>query len=132
MPACFECGAPAAHHHHVVPRVLGGTRTVPLCTVCHGKVHDTRCVPPRELIRGGVVHTGGDVPSGFTLAADGTTLLPAGEECALVPAIQVLRARGLSQRAVVAELTREGFTTRKGKAFSLRQVQRIMQQAQIA
>ena len=87
MPACCACGAPAAHHHHVVPRVLGGTQTVPLCTVCHGKVHDTRCGQQRALTRRGVVHTkayghktGSDVPDGFTLAADGTPLLPAGEE----------------------------------------------------
>ena len=93
----------------------------------------------RALIRRGVVHTkayghktGSDVPDGFTLAADGTPLLPAGEERTLVPEIHALRARGLSQRAVVAERTRGGFTTRTGKAFSLRQVQRIMQQAHIA
>ena len=36
---CFECGAEAVENHHVVPRVLGGTRTVPLCAVCHGKAH---------------------------------------------------------------------------------------------
>ena len=69
------------------------------------------------------------MPDGGTLAADGTPLLPAGEERGLVLEIHALRARGLSQRAVVAERTRAGFTTRKGKAFSLGQVQRIMQQA---
>lgn len=37
---CFECNAPADHMHHVVPKSLGGTRTLPLCTGCHGKVHD--------------------------------------------------------------------------------------------
>ena len=36
---CFECGKPASHAHHVVPRSEGGTRTVPLCSECHGKVH---------------------------------------------------------------------------------------------
>ena len=36
---CFECGAEAVENHHVVPRVVGGTRTVPLCAVCHGKAH---------------------------------------------------------------------------------------------
>ena len=39
---------------------------------------------------------------------------------------------GLSQRAIVADLGQQGFTTRKGTALSLMQVQRIMQQAQIA
>lgn len=36
---CFECGGTAEHQHHVVPRSLGGTRTVPLCATCHGKIH---------------------------------------------------------------------------------------------
>jgi len=34
MIACFECGKPAEHDHHVVPVVRGGTRTVPLCSEC--------------------------------------------------------------------------------------------------
>jgi hypothetical protein len=37
---CFECGAPATEDHHIIPRVLGGTKTIPLCTPCHMKVHD--------------------------------------------------------------------------------------------
>jgi hypothetical protein len=53
-------------------------------------------------------------------------------EQALLGAIRDARSRGLSQRAIVAELKRQGFTTRKGTALSLMQVQRIMQQAQIA
>jgi hypothetical protein len=36
---CFECGVEAVEDHHVVPRVLGGTHTVPLCGACHGKAH---------------------------------------------------------------------------------------------
>jgi DNA invertase Pin-like site-specific DNA recombinase len=76
--------------------------------------------------------TGGDVPYGYQLAADGTTLVPDAAEQALLGAIREARQRGLPQRAVVAELTRQGFTTRKGTALGLRQVQRIMEQAQIA
>ena len=37
---CFECGLPGEYKHHVVPRCLGGTRTIPLCGVCHSKIHD--------------------------------------------------------------------------------------------
>lgn len=37
---CFECGAPATERHHVVPHSLGGTKTVPLCGICHAKIHD--------------------------------------------------------------------------------------------
>lgn len=38
---CFECGSSnKIHDHHVVPKSLGGTKTVGLCEKCHGKVHD--------------------------------------------------------------------------------------------
>jgi len=37
---CFECGLQAVEDHHVVPVSRGGTRTVPLCEGCHGKVHE--------------------------------------------------------------------------------------------
>jgi hypothetical protein len=73
---------------------------------------------------------GGDCPYGFTVAADGKTLLPDSAEQRLIAQVRSARARGLSQRAVVAYLTEQGFTTRKGTAFSLIQVQRIMRQAQ--
>ena len=37
---CFECGATEdLQQHHVVPRSRGGTKTVTLCTQCHGKAH---------------------------------------------------------------------------------------------
>jgi len=25
--------------HHVIPKSIGGTKVIPLCTICHGKVH---------------------------------------------------------------------------------------------
>jgi hypothetical protein len=36
---CFECGAKAKEKHHLIPKSLGGTRTVPLCGFCHCKIH---------------------------------------------------------------------------------------------
>ena len=75
--------------------------------------------------------TGGDVPYGFTVTADGT-LVADGEEQAMLQAIRTARQRGYSQRQVVSELAQQGFTTRKGTPLILRQVQRIMEQAQIA
>lgn len=43
---CFECARPADHNHHVVPESRGGTRTVPLCTKCHGLAHDYKMGNP--------------------------------------------------------------------------------------
>jgi hypothetical protein len=37
---CFECDSiNYIHYHHVVPQSKGGTKTIPLCEMCHGKVH---------------------------------------------------------------------------------------------
>jgi len=38
---CWECEQETndIHHHHVVPRCRGGTKTVPLCVSCHSKAH---------------------------------------------------------------------------------------------
>lgn len=40
MKQCFECGNEANHNHHVVPRSLGGTKTIPLCYKCHSLAHN--------------------------------------------------------------------------------------------
>ena len=37
---CFECGSVATENHHVIPRSLGGTKTVPLCIKCHCLIHN--------------------------------------------------------------------------------------------
>ena len=39
MKHCFECGNEATENHHVIPKSLGGTKTIPLCSRCHSKVH---------------------------------------------------------------------------------------------
>ena len=71
-------------------------------------------------------------PYGFQIGDDGKTLVPDRDEQALLDAIREAHQRGLTQRALVAELTRQGFCTRKGTALSRMQVQRIMRQANIA
>lgn len=51
---CFECGNEAHHEHHVIPEVLGGTKTIPLCVECHAKVHGRRAMACGELIKAGI------------------------------------------------------------------------------
>ena len=36
---CFECGNPAEHNHHVLPKSLGGQNTIALCSKCHALIH---------------------------------------------------------------------------------------------
>ena len=47
---CFECGSENnIHYHHVVPKSLGGTNTIPLCDICHGKVHGEHMLKIQRL-----------------------------------------------------------------------------------
>jgi hypothetical protein len=50
---CFECGGVANHDHHVVPKSLGGTKTIPLCVECHSKVHG-RALTHSSLVKAGI------------------------------------------------------------------------------
>jgi hypothetical protein len=138
MPVCFECGSPATHQHRVVPRVYGGSKAVPLCLDCHGKMHG-RSLTTGALVRSAIARkrVSGErislhAPYGFRIAPDAKTLLPDAYERILLEAVCILCQRGLSQRAIVADLERQGFSNRQGHKLTLTQVQRIMQSAQIA
>lgn len=52
---CFECDSIGdIHYHHVVPQILGGIKTIPLCSVCHGKVHNINFMNHKELVKKGI------------------------------------------------------------------------------
>lgn len=36
---CFECGDATQEWHHVIPKSMGGTKMIPLCSCCHSKIH---------------------------------------------------------------------------------------------
>lgn len=86
-------------------------------------VERTRLAMSHKKARGERV---GEIPYGSRLDDDGVTLLPDEGEQAVIAAVREARDRGLSQRAIVAELARQGFTTRKGTPIQLTQVQRIL------
>ena len=47
---CFECGSDEnIHNHHVVPKIKGGTKTIPLCQLCHTKVHGDHMLKIQRL-----------------------------------------------------------------------------------
>jgi hypothetical protein len=48
---CFECNDNADHNHHIVPKSLGGTKTIPLCHKCHSKIHNKKMVHSSTLIK---------------------------------------------------------------------------------
>ena len=133
--ACWECGAPPpVHHHHVVPRSRGGTRTVPLCERCHARAHHragnmTTSAATREALaakRARGERTGGSMPYGYTLAADGKTLVQGGPESEGLDLIRELMERpDLSLRGIARELTARGVKPR-GKAWYGKSVRNII------
>ena len=135
MAICFECDAPADHMHHVVPRVLGGTRTIPLCEGCHGKVHSRDMTGHRRLTKVALAvkkakgERTGTIPYGYQLAADGKTLEAHEGEQAVVAVIRGLRAEGLALRAIAAELDARGLVSRSGGRWHLTQVVRVLEAA---
>lgn len=36
---CFTCNKKATENHHIIPKSLGGKKTIPLCGSCHGLLH---------------------------------------------------------------------------------------------
>lgn len=129
---CFECGAEAHHDHHVVPRSLGGTKTVPLCEEHHGAIHGadlrTRTLTRKALqakrARG---ERGGGVPYGFTADAQGRLSLSDAEQ-ANIALVVAMRRAGKSYRAIVDSLARRGIASRTGAPFALTQVHRIVRE----
>ena len=130
---CFECGATDnLHEHHVVPRSLGGTKTIPLCGDCHGKVHGRNAMHMSRLTATALAHKaaqgeycGGQVPYGFAVGPDGVHLVEHDGEQQVIAETHRLRAAGLSLRAIVAELDKRGLVSRTGKALGLTQVAKI-------
>ena len=118
---CIECGSATTYDHHVVPRSLGGTFTVPLCAYHHGLVHNKKAVDTKTLTQKALLlkkakgeKTGGTVPYGFDVDAQGRLSPNEGEQDAL-KAIVDLHGRGWSLRAICAEMEARGIKTKTGK-----------------
>ena len=127
---CFECDEPADHQHHVVPRSMGGTRTIPLCALCHATVHDTGITTSdltaramrAKAARGEYI--GGQTPYGYRVASCGVLLEEDEYEQSAIAEMVRLRAQGLSIRKVADRLTLNGFMSRTGRAVSKSSVAR--------
>ena len=68
----------------------------------------------------------GCIPYGSRLAADGRSLEPCQAEQAVIATVRAARERGLTLRAIVAELEAAGLVSRAGRPFQKRQVERML------
>jgi hypothetical protein len=140
---CFECGEPSTHDHHVVPQSLGGTKTVPLCLSCHGKVHGRALAHPNltrlglasakargvklESLRPGAHQlTYEHTLLGVERATERRRALSRDLYAAVTPIIWGLRSSGLTLREIGVWLDVAGHTTVHGKPWNPMQVSRLL------
>lgn len=71
----------------------------------------------------------GQVPFGWSVASDGSTLVENPDEQRVITTVRKLRAKGLSLRAVVKECQRQGVVSRSGRPLGLVQVDRLLRRA---
>lgn len=138
--ACFECGSTEnLHDHHVVPKSRGGTKTIPLCHQCHAMAHGksgnfdiatlTSAALQHKKAQG--EYTGGKLPFGRRLAADGVTLEECAEERAILDVINQLQREGLSLRKIAEELNKRGVSRRNGREWHHVAVSRVLAREQL-
>jgi hypothetical protein len=113
---CWECEKESAHlhDHHVVPRSRGGTKTVPLCQLCHSKAHHrNKSMSTSQLTKEGLARRKaegyilGAPPYGYT--KQNGVLIEIPEEQAIIARAVELRKGGMNIAAIAREL---GFTYR--------------------
>lgn len=119
--SCFECGSrKQLTNHHVVPRILGGKNTVPLCSSCHGKVHDRKKISHSALTKAALAQMRKNgkrisrTPYGYDLGPDGKTLIKNRKEKGIIRDILVMRAQGMSFPKIAKELTDRRVPTKRG------------------
>jgi hypothetical protein len=71
----------------------------------------------------------GTVPYGYSLGADGVSLVPVPEEQAVLGLVRDLRQAGESMRAIAAELTARGIPAKNGDTWKHSTIQRILSRA---
>ena len=129
---CWECERENVplHNHHPVPRVRGGTKTIPLCEECHSKAHHRKKnMDTSKLTKEGLAKRKaqgaklGKAPYGYT--KKGNSRVVNEEEMLVVKEVKSLRNLGKSYRAISSILNEAGYQTRKGTPWTMKVVRDI-------
>jgi len=121
--ACFECGIQADHAHHVVPKTLGGTKTVNLCAPCHSKVHSPHLLRTSELTKIGLQKrrdkglTIGPIAKFGTKHVNGVVKI-AEKEQKMIRQMIAMKKQGLSLKKIADHFAAKGLKNRSGNAIN--------------
>jgi hypothetical protein len=124
---CFECGIQADHAHHVVPKILGGTKTVNLCAPCHSKVHSPHLLRTSELTKLGMQKrrekglTIGPIASFGTKHVNGVVKIVEKEQ-KIIKQMIAMKEQGLSLKKIADHFADKGLKNRYGKRLNGRNV----------
>lgn len=132
---CFECDTiEDIEHHHVVPRVLGGTRTIPLCSSCHCKVHDRKKTNISKLTTEGLAKMrknnkliSGFIPYGYDLAKNKKDLTKNKQEQKNIRKMKKLRNKGMTPTAIAKFFNEKKIRTKNNKEFFASTVRKILE-----
>ena len=120
---CFECGIQATQAHHVVPRILGGTKTVNLCAPCHSKVHSPHLLRTSELTKIGIQKRREKglrtqpTPSFGTKHVNGVVKIVKKEQ-KIIRQMIAMKEQGFSLRRIADHFAKKGLKNRNGKPMT--------------
>jgi predicted HNH restriction endonuclease len=131
---CFEYGDEAEYQHHIVPKSLGGKKTIPLCSECHGKIHNktflhisnlTKQVLKRKISNSEYI--GGECKFGYKLSSDKVHIEQDEYEQKIIAYIKQLSLQNKSCRQIAIILKQDGLVNkRNNKNFGKSQINRII------
>jgi len=131
---CFECGVQADHAHHVVPRVLGGTKTVNLCAPCHSKVHSPHLLRTSALTKAALkerrdkgLSTGGVLPFGFNREDGKIKKNP--EEQKIIKQMVKMKEEGKTYFQIAKHFADKGLINRRGEPINKFNVRLVIKRA---
>ena len=121
---CFECSESATQNHHVVPRSLGGTKTIPLCDKCHNKVHSRKQTAISTLTKKALNEKRkkneriGTIPWGFKEIKG--KLVPYKKELELIDLCKKMKDSGLTLKQIAEDLNKKNITLRGKKLYEVK------------
>lgn len=129
---CFECEVESdcLHNHHVVPRSMGGTKTVSLCEKCHGLVHgrqfNTSALTRNALqkMKNEGKKISGCAPYGFKF--EGDLVVPCEQEQKIIKLIKKLKEQDRGAHNIANILNKQKIPSR-GKKWWVSSVRRIFE-----